>query len=293
MNIGVFFQPVTVDEFIDDVRAASERGIRSVWLSQIFGIDAIAACAIAGREVPDVRLGTGVVPTYMRHPMVMASQARTTQQVTHGRFTLGIGLSHQIVIESMLGMDFSKPVLHLREYLDILVPLLNGEPADAAGSTLTFHGTVDVPSEPVPLVVAALGPQLLALAGRRTHGTVTWMTGPETIRTHVAPVIGAAAAEAGRPAPRIVMALPTVVTDDEAAARSLVGSQLEMYGYLPSYRAMLDREGAAGPADVAIVGTEDQVRAGIEKSFEAGVTEYVAAVSPSDHRTLDFLATLV
>ena len=150
-----------------------------------------------------------------------------------------------------------------------------------------------MPCEPVPLVIAALGPQLLAMAGRRTDGTVTWMTGPETVRSHVAPLIGAAAADAGRTAPRIVMALPTVVTNDEGGARSVLAKQFEMYGFLPSYRAMLDREGAAGPADVAIVGTEAEVRAGVERAFEAGVTEFVAAVSPDDHRTMDLVASLV
>jgi len=292
MHIGVFLQPSTIDEFITGVRAAHDRGIRSVWTSQIFGIDAMMACAIAGREVPDMSFGTGVVPTYPRHPMVMGSMARTVQQATGGRFTLGIGLSHEIVIKDMLGMDWSRPVRHLREYLDILLPLAHGEPADAAGEMYTLHGALDIECDPVPVVVAALGPQLLTMAGRRTDGTVTWMTGTRTIAEHIAPTIGAVAAEAGRPAPRIVQALPTCVTDDEAGVRAVVGAQFEMYGYLPSYRAMLDREGAAGPGDVAVIGTEAEVRGAIEAAFEAGTTEYVAAVSPTDTRTLDLVGSL-
>lgn len=292
MQIGVFLQPSTLDEFVAGVRLAHQHGIRSVWISQVFGIDAMMACAIAGREVPDIRFGTGVVPTYPRHPLVMGSMARTTQQATGGRFTLGIGLSHEIVITSMLGMDWSRPVRHLREYLDILVPLAAGEPADAAGEMYTLHGALDVACDPVPVVVAALGTQLLTMAGRRTDGTVTWMTGHRTIAEHVAPTIGAAASGAGRSAPQIIQALPTCVTDDEAGTRGRLGAQFDMYGYLPSYRAMLDREGVAGPADVAVVGTEAQVRDSIEAAFEAGTTEFVAAITPGDSRTLDLIASL-
>ncbi|MCD9624162.1 TIGR03564 family F420-dependent LLM class oxidoreductase [Rhabdothermincola salaria] len=293
MRIGVFTQPSTVTAAVGDVRRVADAGFASVWMPQIFGIDAITALTVAAHEVPDIELGTAVVPTFPRHPMMLAAQALTLQQTSGGRFTLGIGLSHQLVIEGMLGLSWDKPVRHLREYLSILLPLVRGEAADFEGETLTAKLALDVPeAAPVPVLVAALGSQMLGVAGRRAEGTVTWMTGPATIADHVAPTIGAAAADAGRPAPRIVCALPVCVTDDEGAARERAAEQFQMYGFLPSYRAMLDREGVAGPADVAIVGDAAAVKAGIERVREAGATEFVAVPYANRDATLEVLAEL-
>jgi len=293
MDIGVFVQGATVEETATHVRAAVDRGIRSIWMPQIFGIDAITTIAVIAGEFPDVRFGTAVVPTYPRHPMALAAQARTTQQVSGGRFTLGVGLSHQVVIEGMLDLSFARPASYMREYLDVLVPLCRGEAVDATGERVGFHGALDIPSDPVPVVVAALGSVMLGLAGSVADGTVTWMTGPQTVSTHIVPTITAAAADANRLPPRIVMALPTAVTDDPDGARAAAGSTFEIYGYLPSYRAMLDREGAGGPADVALVGDDDTVRAGVEAAFEAGATEFVAVPFAGVERTLDVVASLL
>jgi len=295
MQIGVFSQEPTVTALVDRARDVAERGFGSLWVPQIFDLDAMTALAVVAHEVPGLRLGTAVVPTYPRHPMVMAGQARTVHQVSDAGFTLGIGLSHQIVIESLLGMDFSKPVRHLREYLSILMPLLHDETAAFAGETLTANNVaLTIPdSTPVPVVVAALGPQLLKLAGSRTEGTVTWMTGPKTIAEHVGPSIRAAAADAGRPDPRVVVALPVSVTDDVAGAREKAATTFSVYGFLPSYRAMLDREGAEGPADVAIVGDAATVKAAVEAVFESGATEFVAVPFDQPAATLDVLAELL
>ena len=191
MNIGVFMQHDTVDEMVEDARDVAQRGFTSIWTSQIFSLDAITTLAIVAREVPGVSLGTAVVPTYPRHPSMLAAQARTLQQVSGGRFNLGIGLSHQMVIENMFGMSFDKPVRHLREYLSILLPLVHGEAVSVGGETLTFRGALEIECDPVPVLVAALGTQMLTLSGRLADGTVTWMTGPATIRDHVAPTITA------------------------------------------------------------------------------------------------------
>ena len=294
MHIGVFADARTVDQLTTEARDCAERGFASFWIPQIFQLDAITALAIVAHEVPDIALGTAVIPTYPRHPMALAAQALTLNQVAGGRFTLGIGLSHQIVIESMLGLSYDKPVRHLREYLSILLPLLHGEPAAFAGETLTANVTLDIPdATPLPVVVAALGAQMLKLAGSRTEGTVTWMTGPATIKDHVAPSIRAAASDAGRPEPRVVSALPVAVTDDPDAAREEAGRLFAIYGMLPAYRAMLDREGAAGPADVAIVGDAATVKAGIEGMIEAGTTEFVAVPFHNRDETLDVVASLL
>lgn len=294
MKLGLFAQPLTVDAAIEDVKAIADAGFASAWMPQIFGLDTLTALAIASREVPGIELGTAVVPTFPRHPMMLAAQARTVQQVSGGRLTLGIGLSHQMVIEGMLGMEWDKPVRHLREYLEILQPLLRGEAADFTGETLSGHLALEIPdSTPVPTLVAALGTQMLNVTGRLAEGTVTWMTGPGTIGNHIVPTIRAAAAEAGRPEPRVVCALPVCVTDDEATARAKAGEQFQIYGFLPSYRAMLDREGAAGPADVAIVGDAATVRAAVENIFEQGATEFVAIPYSNRDATVEVLQGLL
>jgi len=194
------------------------------------------------------------------------------------RLSLGIGLSHQIVIEHMYGHSFDKPARHMREYLSILLPLLDGIQANVKGETLSANIGLSTPRVGrVPVLLAALAPRMLNLAGQQTDGTVLWMTGPATVRDYVIPAISAAASAAGRPSPRVVCALPVCVTSDPAAARAGAAEQFAVYGQLPSYRAMLDREGAAGPGDVAIVGDEDAVAAQILALADSGVTDFVAA----------------
>jgi F420-dependent oxidoreductase-like protein len=282
---------------IAQARGAARAGFGSFWLSNIFGLDAITAAAVVGREVPGIELGSAVVPTYPRHPVALAQQALTTAAATGGRFTLGIGLSHKIVIEDLLGLDYSKPARHMREYLEVLNPLLRGEPAKFQGEEYRVNIGLQVPgATSVPLLVAALGPVMLGIAGRLSDGTITWMTGPATLESHIVPTLSRAASAAGRPAPRVVAGLPIALTHDVPAAREAVGKFFEIYGTLPSYRAMLDREGAAGPADVALLGDEKSLRAQIDRLRDAGVTDLDAALAPVDEgaeaRTLEFLSSL-
>jgi len=300
MRVGIFGGDGAngpIDALVDLAKRAADDGFPSFWLPQIFGVEALAALGMIGREVGGIELGTAVVPTYPRHPVVLAQQALTTQSAVDGRLVLGIGLSHQLVIEGMYGYSYAKPVRHLREYLEVLAPLLRGEPASFAGETLAGHATLDVQgATPVPILVAALGPKMLELTGRVADGTVTWMTGPATIAAHVVPTIGGAASAAGRTAPRVVVGLPVCVTSDADAARERAARNFQMYGQLPSYRAMLDREGAAGPADVVIVGDEDGVRAQLAHLAEVGATDFLANIFGSGEertRTWAFLRTLV
>jgi 5,10-methylenetetrahydromethanopterin reductase len=292
MQIGIFIDRQDVASLTQQLRAVQAGGFAGAWVPQIFGVDALTALAVAAAEVPDIPIGTAVVPTFPRHPMMLAAQARTVQQVSGGRFTLGIGLSHQVVIEGMLGFAWEKPVRHLREYLSILMPLARGEAVSYEGETLTAKVTLGIEADPVPVLVAALGSQMLAVAGRLADGTITWMTGPTTISSHVAPTIRKAAAAAERPDPTVVVALPTAVTPDPAEAREKAAKLFQVYGHLPSYRAMLDREGAEGPADVALVGDEATVRAGIEEIFEAGASQFVAVPFVERERTMALLAEL-
>ncbi len=284
MRIGIFAGEGTLEELIDLAKKAEASGFDSFWLPQIFGIDALCAHTLIGHTVPRIELGTAVVPTYPRHPASLAGQALTVSAASGGRFTLGIGLSHQIVIEGMYGYSFEKPVRHMREYLSVLVPLLSGEGADFQGETLSAKVDLAVPeSSPVPVLVAALGPKMLELAAERTAGTVTWMTGPRTLSTHTVPTITKAAERAGTGEMRVVGALPVAVTDDPAGIRARAAKVFQIYGMLLSYRAMLDREGAAGPEDVALIGSAAEVRAGIEAMRDAGVTDFVAVeFNPTD-----------
>ena len=299
MRIGIFagttpetsfgLKPLTA--FAKDLEA---RGFDSLWLPNIFGLDGVGSCAIAGWETKRIELGTAVTPTYPRHPGALAQQAVTTQVACDGRFALGIGLSHQLVIEGMFGLSYDQPAKHMAEYLDILAPLLRGEAADVEGTQLTGKLSLDVPgAQQVPLLVAALGPAMLRLAGAMSDGTTTWMTGPKTIESHIGPVIRAAAVEAGRPEPRIVCGLPICLTSDPDGARETIGKALQVYGMLPSYRAMLDREGVEGPADLSIVGDESALRAAVQQLRDVGVTDFSASVMQAGGAPIDELLDLL
>jgi F420-dependent oxidoreductase-like protein len=288
MRIGIFAgtTPDTsfgLNDLVAFARDVEERGFDTLWLPNVFGMDAVGACAIAGWETQRIELGTAVTPTYPRHPAALAQQALTTQLACGDRFALGIGLSHQLVIEGMYGMSYDKPARHMAQYLQIIAPLLQGKRVDFAGEQLTARLALDVPGAgEVPLLVAALGDAMLKLAGTHAHGTTTWMTGPKTIAEHILPTISAAATAAGKPAPRIVCGLPICLTSQPDAARERIGKTLQIYGMLPSYRAMLDREGVKGPAELAIVGDEAALRAAIARLRAVGVTDFNAAVIPVD-----------
>ena len=302
MRIGTLAAETGGDQALgklaDQLRRAADDGFASVWMSNIFGLDALTSLAVAGSQVPGIELGTAVVPAYPRHPAVLAQQALTAALAAGpGRLTLGIGLSHKIVIEDMYGYSFDRPARHMREYLSVLLPLLDGTAVSVDGSTLSAHIGLSVPRVGrVPVLLAALAPQMLKLAGEQTDGTVLWMTGPATVRDYVVPAISAAASAAGRPSPRIVCSLPVCVTGDPAAARASADKELAIYGQLPSYRAMLDREGAADPSDVVIVGDEDAVAAQILALGDAGVTDFVAvefARGEERKRTRDLLKAVI
>ncbi len=297
MRIGVLIdQRLSLEEICEHVASLRDCGAPSAWASQVFGYDALTLFAAVGARVEGVGLGTAVVPVHSRLPQVMAQQALSVQAVTGGRLTLGVGLSHKAVVEGMWGLGFDRPVRYMREYLSALLPMLRGEAVNAEGELVTARtlGPLEVPAAaPPPVVVAALGPAMLQLAGTVADGTVTWMTGTRTVETHIVPTISAAAQEAGRPPPRVIVSLPVTVTSKGDDARRRIDQVLAIYPTLPSYRAMLDREGASGPSDVALVGDEDGVLRGLVSLAEAGATEFVASVigdAEERRRTTDVLA---
>lgn len=276
---------------------AEQAGFASGWISNIFGMDALTAIAVVGRETSRIELGSFVVPTYPRHPAALAQQALSTQIASGGRLALGIGLSHKVVIEDMFGLDYSRPIPHTREYLTILNGLLAGERVDFDGDLYNVHAQLSVQgAAKPPILFAALGPDMLRLCGRLADGTAVWMGGLAYLRDTAVPTITKAARAAGRPAPRIVAGLPICVTTQPEEAREAANQQFATYGRLPSYRAILDRGGYGGPGEVAIVGDERSVAAQVRELADAGVTDFNASVfrAPGGdaRRTYELLAAM-
>jgi 5,10-methylenetetrahydromethanopterin reductase len=272
----------SIDSTVKALAKMRDEGFRRVWMAQMpFDGDLLTALAVALREVDTIEVGSAVLPIQNQHPMLLAQRALTLNKIAGGRFLLGLGMTHQAVTEGMWGIPYDKPVRRMREYLDSLQPLLAGEPVNAVGETVTARGALQITDAQAPDVyLAALGPQMLALAGKRTSGTLTWMCGPKTLSEHIGPSLRAAAAEAARPeaSVSVVAGLPICVTDDVDGARAQAAEQFGLYGTLPAYRAMLDREGYANPEDAAIIGDEKTVSERLDELGALGVDEFSAVV---------------
>lgn len=284
MNLGIFSGPtgnlLDPTQVIEEVRIAHDQGFGSFWIPQMpYGADALTSLALAGASVPEIELGTAVIPTYTRHPITMAQQGATTAMtIGEGRLALGIGLSHKPVIEGQYGIPFERPVRHLREYLEILNPQLRNEKVSYRGEMMTGRNPRMLKGAPVPQVlIAALGPQMLRLTGRMADGTITWMTGNTTLRELTIPTMVGAAESADRPRPRTVVGLPVSCTDDIGAANELAAKVFALYGKLPSYRAMLDREGLEEPQDICLIGSEDEIAERLAAVFETGADTVICA----------------
>jgi len=297
MRIGIMAEPFaqTLDGIKEEVELAQEAGVSTYWLAQIWRYDALTLIPTLAKLAPDVEFASGVVASYLRHPMVLAAQALTTSLLTNGKFTLGVGVMHKPLIEGMFEMTFDKPARHMREYLDILLPLLEQRDVDVSGNTVSYHGEMDVPDAPrTPVMLAALGPHMLKLCGSRTDGTIMCMTGPRTLREDVLPKLEEAAGKAGRNAPRMAVLIPVLITDDVETGRKQAAETYAIYGEMPSYRAMLEREGFSAPEDYVLVGSEEHVREQIASYEAAGVTDLGIQVAPSQERAraLEFIAEL-
>ena len=268
--IGDVRGPATASDLRGQARAAQAARLDSIWAAQALGWDALTAITLAGSAVPEMSLGTAVVPTPQRHPLVLAGQALSVQAATGNRLTLGIGAGIGAMLGGMFGLPADRPVTRMREYLSVLRPLLRGESVDHRGETLTAVGAVSVPgSQPPQLLLAALGPAMLRLAAAQADGVVTWMAGPRTLAGHIVPAI-----PAGH---RVVAGLPVCVTTDEPRVRARIGTQFALAAQVPEYRRVLDREGARGAQDVAVVGDEASVARQLRRFAEAGVTDFMAA----------------
>ena len=287
MKIGILAgarrEGFTLNEMLQQIVGVERDGLDSFWLPHISsaGFDALTTLALAGRETSRIELGTAVVPTFPRHPLALAQQALTAQAATGGRLTLGIGPSHKPSIEDTMGLSYDRPAHHMSEYLSALRPLVDGGRTEFSGQVYKINAELNVPGAPaMPIIISALAPRMLALAGEVADGTVTWMAGLKAIDGHVSPRIRAAAEAAGRPSPRVCVALPVAVTDDVSAARERAARSFERYGQLVNYRRILDVEGAEGPAEVAVVGDEASVERQIRAFGDAGATDFIGSVMP-------------
>jgi 5,10-methylenetetrahydromethanopterin reductase len=297
MRIGVMARAgrsVGLDDLISQARDLEARGFATLWIPSVFGHDAVIASALAGSETQRIEIGTAVVPTYPRHPTALAQQALTAGAACQGRFTLGVGLSHPPVIEGMLGLSYARRSRHMREYMEVLGPLLRGESARFTGIEYRVALGLDVPKAPrVPVLIAALGDEMLKIAGRSAAGTLLWMTGPRAIERHIMPRIRAAAHEAGNTAPRVVAGMHIVLTTDTRTATARVEKMLALYGAMPSYRAMLEKEGSSAASHLALIGDQKTLDAGLDRLRDLGVTDFEAAIVPADEdaeeRTLRYL----
>ena len=284
MRIGIhsFSARPTLEQQLQQVADADRDGFDSYWFGQALGFDALTLAAIAGQKTSRIELGTAVAVTYSRHPFAMALQVLTVQAATAGRFTLGIGPSHRPLVQDMWGLPYEQVALHVREYLSVLGPLVNEGRVAFSGTQFHVTGARQMPdAKPCSILISALAPMMLRVAGELADGTVTWMAGPKTVKTHVVPRINAAAEAAGRPKPRVCVCLPVAVADDVAEARQRAARAFQVYGHLPNYRRMLDREGATGPEDVAIVGNEGEVERQLRALAGTGCTDLVAAIFPA------------
>lgn len=264
---------------VDHAVAAEADGFSSYWLAQLAVPDALTVIGAIGPRTTTITLGTAVIPTWPRHPLMLAGQAMTASELCDGRLVLGIGLAHKPTIETTFKVPFARPAKHMDEYLTVMLGAMHDRKVAFTGEI--WSGEVDNvggnAAAPVPSVMlAAMGPRMLELAGGRVDGTILWLSGPRTIESEIGPAVRAAALAAGRSEPRVVASVPVCVTDDPDTVKRFVAGMLVGYNDLPSYRRVMDVEGAAGPADVSLVGDEATVRAGLDRFRDAGTTDFAA-----------------
>ncbi len=279
---------------VDAVVDAERRGFGRAWLGQRLGWDPLTVIAAIGDRAPRIGMGTAIVVTWSRHPLTLAAEALTAQAAVQGRLTLGIGPSHQPIVEGRFGQHWHRPGRHVEEQLDVLLPALRGEAVDVHGETVTAVGALTAPGAPAPpLLLSAHGPRLLRMAGERADGVITTWTDARSVAENVVPAVRAAAA--GRPDPQVVVGVIATLTDDRDAAREHVARNFGMAGSLPSYRRSLDQAGFSGPEDTILAGNEAELEKAVRRFADAGATELqLCPVGPpaEQARTIEFFGGL-
>ena len=285
-----------------NAREAERLGFATGWLPHIpWSLDALTAVALAGQATSRLELGTAVVPTYPRHPITMAQQALTAQAASGGRAVLGIGPSHPVVIEGMHGLAYTAPARHTGEYVDVLKLAFHGTGhVSHQGEFFQVQAMLEVPgAKQLPVLVAALAPLMLRMAGTKADGTITYWANERAIAEHVVPTIAGAAAVAGRPAPRVVAGIPVAVVSDVDAAKTRAATLFAGYNAIPAYQRIRGEGGDPELPDIAVIGDEKTVEARLRAYADAGATDLAAAVLGLDpdreasmQRTMNLLADL-
>ncbi|MEU9851952.1 LLM class F420-dependent oxidoreductase [Streptomyces sp. NPDC047974] len=283
MNLGVTLSSTSrqlpLDSTVALAREARDAGLHSGWFGQSFAYDSPSLAAIVGREVPGLHVGTAALPVFGRHPLLVSSQAQTAQAATGGRYHLGLALGTRHLTEGAFGLPYQRPIGLLREFLTALRPLLETGEADFHGELLTattpYSAAVPGAHPPVPVLVAAMGPQALRVSGELADGILPFLAGPRALAEHIVPAVTAAAQAAGRPAPRIVALVPGAVTADAEGVRRRAAEALALYERVPSYQRVIGLSGADRAADLAVLGDEEAVAAEVRRYRDAGATEVV------------------
>jgi F420-dependent oxidoreductase-like protein len=292
MRIGVMVGPergryrTKVERMLADARWAEQAGLATVWIPQLpDDFDALTAAALIGATTGRIEIGTAVVPVQPRHPIALANQALSTQAVCEGRLALGLGVSHHWIVDEMLGLPYERPAATMRAYLDVLDRALAGPgTVDVENDVFRVHNPIDVTDiTPTPVLIAALGPLMLQLAGERTDGTILWLADERAIATHLAPTITRAAEAAGRAAsPRIVAGVPVCLCadDDVDAAVARANRVLSEAEVSPNYQKLLDRGDARSVGDILAAGSESTIEKRLRAFADAGTTDVSVRVVP-------------
>ncbi|MFG3343921.1 LLM class F420-dependent oxidoreductase [Streptomyces sp. NPDC048018] len=279
VTLGSTSWQLPLDVTVRLAHEARDAGLHSAWFGQSFAYDSPSLAAIVGREVPGLQVGTSAIPLFGRHPLLVSSQAQTAQAATGGRYHLGLALGTPHLTETAFGLPYRRPIGLLREFLTALRPLLETGQADFHGELLTattpYSAAVPGAQPPVPVLVAAMGPQAVRVSGELADGILPFLAGPRALGEHIVPAVTAAAQAAGRPAPRVVALVPGAVTADPEGVRQRAAEALALYERIPSYRRALDLSGADRAADLAVLGDEETVAAEVRRYRDAGATEVV------------------
>jgi 5,10-methylenetetrahydromethanopterin reductase len=305
MKFGVIVptQGATYASVAQELQRVEALGYDSAWMPGIpNGPDVLTLLAMAGATTSRIELGPAIVATYPRHPVAMAAQALTVHEMLSGRLTLGIGASHQSIVEKLWGLSYERPAAYMEEYLQALIPLLETQRVNMSGSMIRTKYRLEIAqsSPKAPSVfIAALGPHMLRVGARCATGVATWMVGPTALETLTIPTVNKAAAEANRNAPRILASLPFLLTasSDEALqeARDLANTEFALYAKLPAYQAMFAIENAQTPADIAVFGDEQALESKVKRLKSIGVTDLqITPFGDGEQRarTVEFLASL-
>jgi F420-dependent oxidoreductase-like protein len=301
MRIGLPATASTVEEIITQARSMEADGFTSLWFGSPILCDPLAGMAIVGRETSTLELGTSILQTYPCHPLLQANRAASVANAIGRSITLGLGPSHAPLVEGMYGLSYDRPGRNTEEYVEIISRLLRREPVDFTGAEWSAHSPGIQLTQPVPVLLAAMSPRLLRIAGSLADGTITFLAQAKALETHVVPLIQAAAAAAGRPEPRIVAGIPVAVHDDVSEVRATVAATTApIFDSLPNYRRILEAGGHDGTADAAIAGDEQSVKHQLQLLLDAGATDiWATPIAVGDdkvasrRRTLDTLRELL